>query len=90
MEGHQTLTLKMGWHQLRRALKRDGALIEGEFVEARPVFTGEGLEMLQRALFFKHRQIALQRIGRVVDACTTAATFLARSRVGRRIGAQEK
>ena len=83
MEGHQALTLKMGWHQLRRALKRDGALIEGEFVEARAVFTGEGLEMLQRTFFFKHCQIALQRVGRVVNASAPAAAFLARARMGR-------
>ena len=83
MKGHQTLSLQLRRHQLRRALKRDGALIEGEFVEARAVFTGEGLEMLQRALFFEHRQIALQRIGRVVDASASAAAFLAGARMGR-------
>ena len=83
MEGHQTLSLQLRRHQLRRAFQRDGVLIEGQLVEARAVFTGKGLEMLQRTLFFKHRQIALQRIGRVVDASAAAAAFLARARVGR-------
>ena len=83
MERHQALLIQLRRHQLRRALKRDGALVKGQLVEARAVFTGEGLEMLQRALFFKHRQIALQRIGRVVDAGTATAAFLPGAGVGR-------
>ena len=76
MEGHQTLSLQLRRHQLRRALKRDGVLIEGQLVKARAVFTGEGLEMLQRAFGFKHGQIALQRVRRVVNTRATAAAFL--------------
>ena len=83
MEGHQSLPLQLCWHQLRRALKRDGVLVEGQLVETRAVFAGKGLEMLQRAFGFKHCQVALQRIGRVVNASAPTAAFLAGTRVGR-------
>ena len=83
MEGNQTLSLQLRRHELRCTFQRDGVLIERQLVEARAVFTGKSLEMLQRALFFKHRQLALQRIGRITDASASAAAFLARARVGR-------
>ena len=94
MEGHQPAGLRRAIGQFQdrwqagglgigvAPLQGDAAWVEPQAVEPRAVQAGERFQVLQGVLLVKHLGVALDGVGRVVDAGATAAALLGMAQVG--------
>ena len=63
-------------HEMIAPMQRDAVGVGWKVVESRPIQTGEGFKMGQRAFLIKNLCIAFQGEGRIEDAGASTGTFL--------------
>ena len=88
MEGHKPVYKVR--NQLIHPLKRDLIRVHRQSIEGGPIQAGETLQSIQSPLLIEHLRVALESMGRIEDAGTSAGTFLGCPFVRCRVGAEKE
>ena len=88
MEGHKPVYKVR--NQLIHPLKRDLIRVHRQSVEGWPIQAGKTLQSIQSSLLIEHLRVALESMGRIEDAGTSAGGLLGSTAMGSGVRAQKK